>query len=144
MAQPFRRIPPPPQTQSRASKTFAIPTLDGSLTLQGIYHWHLHHSPQHRIFVFARADGSVRTIYWAEAVGAIYRAARLFDAIMTPGNGQRPPVVAIVANGCSGITSSHSQLLRLVHSSFVRQHLLLRDYDGSNVRKHRFLPHFDA
>ncbi|KAF8908295.1 acetyl-CoA synthetase-like protein [Mucidula mucida] len=119
MAQPFRRIPPPPQTQSRASKTFAIPTLDGSLTLQGIYHWHLHHSPQHRIFVFARADGSVRTIYWAEAVGAIYRAARLFDAIMTPGNGQRPPVVAIVANGCSDSISYFVTMMGLMFANIV-------------------------
>ncbi|KAF9012818.1 acetyl-CoA synthetase-like protein [Hymenopellis radicata] len=117
MAQPFRRIPPPPQTQGRVTKTFAIPTLDGSLTLQDIYSWHLHHSPQHRIFVFARADGSVRTIRWAEAVAAIYRAARLFNTVITPG--QRPPVVAIVANGSSDSISYFVTMMGLMCANIV-------------------------
>ncbi|KAK0463970.1 uncharacterized protein EV420DRAFT_1638889 [Desarmillaria tabescens] len=90
-----RTIPPPPQPQGFFSSTFRAPPLDGSLTILEIYAWHLQHSPNHRMFVYAREDGSVRTINWAEAVAAIYTGAQLmrrripFEA--------KPPVVAILS-----------------------------------------------
>ncbi|PBK69905.1 acetyl-CoA synthetase-like protein [Armillaria solidipes] len=74
-----RVIPPPPQKQGEQSTTFLPPPIDGSFTVQQMYDWHLHHSPNHRIFVYAREDGSLRNICWAEAVAAAYTCARLMN-----------------------------------------------------------------
>ncbi|SJL02273.1 uncharacterized protein ARMOST_05599 [Armillaria ostoyae] len=88
-------IPPPPQKQGGQSTTFLPPPLDGSITVQQMYDWHLHHSPNHRIFVYAREDGSLRNICWAEAVAATYTCARLMNnRILFKG---KPPVVAILS-----------------------------------------------
>ncbi len=60
-----------------------------------MYDWHLQHSPNHRIFVYAREDGSLRNICWAEAVTAAYTCARLMnDRILFK---EKPPVVAILS-----------------------------------------------
>ncbi|KAK0453913.1 hypothetical protein EV421DRAFT_2007167 [Armillaria borealis] len=88
-------IPPPPQKQGEQSTTFLPPPIDGSFTVQQMYDWHLHHSPNHRMFVYAREDGSLRNIYWAEAVTAAYTCARLMNnRILFKG---KPPVVAILS-----------------------------------------------
>ncbi|KAK0447907.1 uncharacterized protein EV420DRAFT_1713021 [Desarmillaria tabescens] len=71
-----RVIPPPPHKQA-------------------IYDWHLQHSPNHRLFVYSREDGSIRTICWSEAVVAIYTGARLIKSLV-PFNSDKPPVIAIL------------------------------------------------
>ncbi|KAJ7842962.1 hypothetical protein B0H14DRAFT_2779739 [Mycena olivaceomarginata] len=76
MAQP-RHLPPPPQTQARSSSTFVPPPLDGSLTIPQLYDWHFHRTTNHRLFVYPRADGSVRTIYWPDGVQAVYVGAKI-------------------------------------------------------------------
>ncbi|PBK78299.1 acetyl-CoA synthetase-like protein [Armillaria solidipes] len=90
-----RAIPPPPQPQGLSSPTFRVPPLDGSLTIQEIYAWHRQQSPSHRLFVYAREDGSVQTINWAEAVAAIYTGARLMRRRLQ--SATKPPVVAILS-----------------------------------------------
>lgn len=90
-----RVIPPPPQKQGEQSTTFLPPPIDGSFTVQQMYDWHLQHSPNHRIFVYAREDGSLRNICWAEAVTAAYTCARLMnDRILFK---EKSPVVAILS-----------------------------------------------
>ncbi|KAJ6464064.1 hypothetical protein C8R45DRAFT_1025143 [Mycena sanguinolenta] len=98
MQQP-RSLPPPPQTQALRSSTFTPPPLDGTLTIAQIYDWHFKHTPLHRLFVYARADGSIREIHWPEAVQAIYTGAHIlrnrFQWIARTGE---MPVVAILAS----------------------------------------------
>ncbi|KAJ7655842.1 hypothetical protein DFH06DRAFT_992336 [Mycena polygramma] len=94
-----RSIPPPPQTQARRSTTFAPPALDGSLTIPQIYNWHSKNTSFHRLFVYTRQDGTTRTIYWPEAVQAVYVGAQIlrnrFD--WTAGTSQMP-VVSVLAS----------------------------------------------
>ncbi|KAJ7751462.1 hypothetical protein B0H16DRAFT_1419536 [Mycena metata] len=99
MPQP-RHIPPPPQTQARSSSTFAPPPLDGRLTIPQLYDWHFHNTPNHRLFVYARADGSgVRTIYWPDAIQGIYRGAKILrDRFNWMSGTAETPVVAILAS----------------------------------------------
>ncbi|THV08180.1 acetyl-CoA synthetase-like protein [Dendrothele bispora CBS 962.96] len=73
----IKRIPPTP-------RTFSPPALDGSYSLLQMYDWHREHSPRHRLFVFARADGTIREIYWPEAVSAIYVGAKLIRDRLPP------------------------------------------------------------
>ncbi|KAJ7191755.1 hypothetical protein B0H12DRAFT_1039746 [Mycena haematopus] len=98
MSQP-RHLPPPPQTQARSSQTFVPPPLDGSLTIAQIYDWHFHNTPNHRLFVYAHADGSVRTILWPEALQAIYVGVKLLRNRFNwvPGMVEMP-VVSILAS----------------------------------------------
>lgn len=70
-------LPLAPQTQALSSLTFKPPSLDGTLSIGQIYDWHFRNTPNHRLFVFAQADGSIRTILWPEAVHAIYVGAKL-------------------------------------------------------------------
>ncbi|KAF8990609.1 hypothetical protein BDQ17DRAFT_1433645 [Cyathus striatus] len=72
-----RRIPPPPQTQALSTKTFSPPPLDGSFTLIEMFEWHRTHSKDHRLFVFSKENGEVRTICWEEAVRAIHVGAQI-------------------------------------------------------------------
>ncbi|KAJ7204502.1 hypothetical protein GGX14DRAFT_460740 [Mycena pura] len=65
-----------PPVHARAS-AFKPPPLDGSLTMPQIYDWHLQNNPNHRLFVYARDDGSTRTICWREAVQAVHVGAKL-------------------------------------------------------------------
>ncbi|KAF8195302.1 hypothetical protein K438DRAFT_1968611 [Mycena galopus ATCC 62051] len=98
MAHP-RYLPPPPQTQARSSSTFRPPPLDGSLSIAEIYDWHFQNTPNHRLFVYAYADGSVRTINWREAVQAIYVGAKVLRDRFhwVPAAGEQP-VVSILAS----------------------------------------------
>ncbi|EGO01125.1 hypothetical protein SERLA73DRAFT_72094 [Serpula lacrymans var. lacrymans S7.3] len=91
-------LPPPPQTQARSSTTFRPPPLDGSLTFPQMYSWHLEHTPDYRLFVYVREDGSVKTIYWPEAVKAIYTAAHIIgNRIQWISYTSERPVIAILA-----------------------------------------------
>ncbi len=90
-----RVIPPPPQKQGEQSTTFLPPPIDGSFTVEQMYDWHRRHSPNHRIFVYAREDGSLRNICWAEAVTAAYTCARLMNNRIP--FKEKPPVVAILS-----------------------------------------------
>ncbi|KZT01340.1 acetyl-CoA synthetase-like protein [Laetiporus sulphureus 93-53] len=95
---PRRSLPKPPQTQARTSTTFCPPPLDGSLTLPEIFDWHLDHTPDHRLFLFAKDDGSIRTIYWPEGVRAIYAGAKVIkDHVGANVQNDDVPIVAILA-----------------------------------------------
>ncbi|KAK0483762.1 hypothetical protein IW261DRAFT_1332931 [Armillaria novae-zelandiae] len=110
-----RAIPPPPQPQGLSSPTFRAPPLDGSLTIPEIYAWHLQHSPNHRLFVYAREDGSVQTINWAEAVAAIYTGARLMRRRLRFAT--KPPVVAILS--LSDSITSFVTMMSLLRANYV-------------------------
>lgn len=98
MANPWTPLPPPPPTQFLSCKTFRPPPLDGSLTLCEMYEWHAKNTPNHRLFTFAKADGSMRAIYWPEAVRAIHRGARIVrDRIEPNPSCEEAPIVAILA-----------------------------------------------
>ncbi|EGN93439.1 hypothetical protein SERLA73DRAFT_172085 [Serpula lacrymans var. lacrymans S7.3] len=93
-----RLLPLPPQTQARSSATFRPPPLDGSLALPQLYAWHLDHTPNHRLFIYADQDGSVKTIYWPEAVRAMYTGARIIkDRLQQQTDASKAIVVAILA-----------------------------------------------
>ncbi|KAJ7325472.1 hypothetical protein DFH08DRAFT_886685 [Mycena albidolilacea] len=94
-----RHLPLSPQTQARCSSTFVPPPLDGSLTIAEIYDWHFQNTANHRLFVYARADGSTRIIHWPEAVHAVYVGAKILrDRFKwTPGT-METVVVGILAS----------------------------------------------
>ncbi|KAH7929530.1 acetyl-CoA synthetase-like protein [Leucogyrophana mollusca] len=77
-----RLLDSPPQTQARSSETFRPPPLDSSLSIPELYDWHLQHTPNHRLFLYAREDGNIRTILWPEAVQAIHTGAKIIRARM--------------------------------------------------------------
>ncbi|KAJ7229429.1 hypothetical protein B0H12DRAFT_1147826 [Mycena haematopus] len=93
-----RPLQAPPQTQALSSSTFSPPPLDGTLTVAEMYDWHGQNTPHHRLFVYARDDGSIRTVYWPEAVQAVYMGARILRERFgwKPGMGKLP-VVGILA-----------------------------------------------
>ncbi|KAH9934352.1 uncharacterized protein B0H18DRAFT_556620 [Fomitopsis serialis] len=96
--EPRRFLPRAPQTQARSSTTFRPPPLDGSLTLPEMFDWHLKHTPNHRLFVFAKGDGTLRTIYWPEAVRAVYTGVGIIQArLANTVAGDEAPIVAILA-----------------------------------------------
>ncbi|KAJ7753642.1 hypothetical protein DFH07DRAFT_921322 [Mycena maculata] len=98
MIQP-RLLPPPPQTQAHHSSTFQPPPLDGTLNIPQMYDWHFQNTPVHRLFVYARADGSLRDIYWPEAVHAIYVGAKILrDRFNWTAGTSEMPIVAILAS----------------------------------------------
>ncbi|KAF8200278.1 hypothetical protein BJ912DRAFT_1020035 [Pholiota molesta] len=91
-------LPAPPPTQALQSKTFRPPPLDRSLTLPEIYDWHLVNTPDHRLFIFADENQNTRTIYWPEAVKAVYNGARfLRNNIDRKQDSDTIPIVAILA-----------------------------------------------
>ncbi|KAJ7449030.1 hypothetical protein B0H11DRAFT_2079260 [Mycena galericulata] len=92
-----RLLPPPPPIHANASPTFAGPPLDGSLTIAQLYDWHFRNTPNHRLFVYTQDDGSIRTIYWPEAVHAVYVGAKIIRDRLewVPGMAETP-VVAIL------------------------------------------------
>ena len=100
-------IPLPPRTQALNCTTFALPPLDGTLTLPEIYDFHLQHSPNHQLFVYADRSGLNHTILWSKAVRSIHRAghivqSRLNDGLVKP---SCKPIVAILAlSGMSHIS----------------------------------------
>ncbi|KAF7358618.1 Acetyl-CoA synthetase-like protein [Mycena sanguinolenta] len=95
---PTRPLHAPPQTQALSSSTFNPPPLDGTLTAAELYDWHGQNTRHHRLFVYARDDGSLRTIYWPEAVQAVYMGARILRERFEwkPGM-EKLPVVGILA-----------------------------------------------
>lgn len=98
MFQP-RLLPRPPQTQALSSTTFKPPPLDGTLTIAQIYDWHFQNTPFHRLFVYAREDGSTRDIHWPEAAQAIYEGARILrDRFKWTVGEAHTPVVAILSS----------------------------------------------
>ncbi|KAI5119742.1 hypothetical protein M0805_008672 [Coniferiporia weirii] len=91
----------PPNTQALTSKTFKPPPLDGSLTIPGIYDWHLENTPDHPLFVYSDAQGHQHTITWPVAVKAIHRAAHVVHSRVGRDRGVdelHPPVVAILSS----------------------------------------------
>ena len=84
--------------------TFALPPLDGSLTLPDLYEWHSRNSPKHPLFVYEDKPGKLRTILYGDFIYGLDRAAKLctqvvgIEAIHEHVNA---PVVSIVGNlGC--------------------------------------------
>ena len=105
-----RRLRPlPPPTQALSCKTFRPPPLDGSLSVQELYEWHADNNPDHRLFVYSRADGSTHTISWREAARAIYACVKTIRARLgwTPGS-METPVIGILAPSGAHCCSSLS------------------------------------
>ncbi len=135
-----RAIPPLPNRQAVESDTFQPPPIDGSFTLQQMYDWHLQHSPNHRLFVYSREDGSIRSICWSEAVTAIYTGARLIKNLV-PFNSDKLPVIAILTmSGARFQNSAHIGLL----TDLVRFYHLFYYNDVHFTRQLRGLPHLPA
>jgi hypothetical protein len=90
-----------PNTQALDSETFRIPQalVDDTLALPELYDWHAKNSPGHPLFIFEEAPGSIRTIFWPEAVRAIHRAAYLVSSVMADNasSSRNTPVIAILA-----------------------------------------------
>lgn len=92
------------QTLPKRHQTFpsyALPPLDGSLTLPDLYEWHSRHSPKHPLFVFEDEPGRLRTILMEEFVQGLNRTAKLTtDAVgadsISPASGKNVPVVSIL------------------------------------------------
>ncbi|KAJ6583069.1 hypothetical protein DFH09DRAFT_978909 [Mycena vulgaris] len=98
MAHPLP-LPPVPQTQAIYSPTFKPPPLDGSLTMPQIYDWHFQHTANHRLFVYAQGDGTIRTIYWPEAMHAVYVGAKILrDRFHWVAGMVDTPIVSILAS----------------------------------------------
>ena len=89
-------IPPLPHTQCLSTETFAQPPIDGSLSVPELYDWHLVHSKEHPMFVYADDDNNPKVIFWPEGVRAVHRTARLIQQLGQD-TGTRRPVVAILA-----------------------------------------------
>ena len=101
-----RAVPPAPNTQALSSSTFQLPPLDGSLTFPELYDWHGVHNPKHRLFVFARSDGSVREILLPEAAHAIHVGARIIAERMgTNVDTEDSAVIGIVAPSGKSVRS---------------------------------------
>ncbi|KAJ7618639.1 hypothetical protein FB45DRAFT_1097256 [Roridomyces roridus] len=62
--------------------------------------WHFEHTPNHRLFVHPRADGSTHTIYWREALQAIYVGAALLRSRFgwTPGVHMADTVISVLVS----------------------------------------------
>lgn len=88
-----------PQTQALFSDTFVPPPLDGSLTLNEIYDWHLEHNPEHRLFMCARHGQLPRVIHWGEAGRAVLRGTQIIKRMVSdaPFDHTKLPVIAILA-----------------------------------------------
>ncbi|KZT73185.1 acetyl-CoA synthetase-like protein [Daedalea quercina L-15889] len=91
-------LPAPPHTQGLSSVTFKNPPLDGTLSLPELCDWHGQHSPDHRLFVYAEDDGTIKNVKWARASEAIRRSAQLVRERLgwTPGTSENS-VVAILS-----------------------------------------------
>ncbi|KAH7912698.1 hypothetical protein BJ138DRAFT_1083028 [Hygrophoropsis aurantiaca] len=121
MANTRRTLNPPPQTQALSSATFRPPPLDGSLTIPEIYDWHLEHTPNHRLFVYAQNDGNIRSIFWPEAVRAIHVAANIIKArIGLEGGIEDVKIVAILASSdCIPYFITKIGIMRANHIAFL-------------------------
>lgn len=140
--------------QAVASKTFKPPPLDGSLSMLGMYDWHLDHTPNHPLFQYkARHTTHIHTILWPEAIRGIHRSARYVQScidritrdLTKPISG--PPVIAILGHiGKHSHTSSDQQRCFFWDSSlmcsFRHSPLLLSEY-GSHARWVRSVSNFD-
>ncbi|KAH9911161.1 uncharacterized protein B0H18DRAFT_945218, partial [Fomitopsis serialis] len=102
MSPPQRLLPAPPSTHGLSSTTFRPPPLDGSLTLPELCDWHGEHSANHRLFVYAEDDGTVKNILWSSASQAIRRAAELVKQRLGDKQGKNGDrVVAILSSSDS-------------------------------------------
>jgi hypothetical protein len=90
-----------PKTQALNSETFQVPQAlaDDSLSLPELFDWHLENSPRHPLFMFEDGPGSIRTIFWPEAVRAMHRAAYRVSSTVKDNASSRSymPTIAILA-----------------------------------------------
>jgi hypothetical protein len=93
-------IPAPPQTQALNSPTFILPPLDGSLTLPEICDFHLQHSPNHPVFVYADEPGSTRSIMWHEVVRGLHQAGHIVRSRVEAERLEPPREIPIIALLC--------------------------------------------
>lgn len=125
----------PPPLYHPSCPTFALPPLDGSLTLPDLYEWHSKNSPNHPLFVYEDEPGRLRTILYGGFIHGLDRAARLCTkfvgtkAIQEGGVNAPVPVVSIVGNLGSRAYSSNdsrtSPLTLLTTDSITYTCLLL-------------------
>jgi hypothetical protein len=84
--------------QGANSNTFTRPPLDidHDATIPSLFAHHAVHSPKHKLFVFDKEDGTVRTIDYAEAYRAIRNSAGILkrDYMRVVLNGKVKPKIA--------------------------------------------------
>ncbi|KAJ7579078.1 hypothetical protein C8J56DRAFT_1006701 [Mycena floridula] len=124
----MNRIPAPPQTQALFSDSFRPPPLDGSLTLAQIWDWHAENTPEHRLFVYANSDGSIRTILWPEAVRAVHTGANMLGSRVTHSFSAKP-VVAIVA--MSDSITYLTMMMSIMRTNFIAFPISPRNSPGA-------------
>ncbi|KAK7046200.1 acetyl-CoA synthetase-like protein [Favolaschia claudopus] len=90
-----------------------VRTLATGIPLSPMCDWHFQNSPNHALFCFSRADGSTQTIYWPEAVHAIWVGAKILrDRFNWVPGAAKAPVVAILA------TSDTISYFTMINSCF--------------------------
>ena len=93
-------LPAIPRIQGLTSTTFRAPPLDGSLLFPQLLDFHGQHSADHRFFVYAEEDGTMKTITWGRTVQAVLRSASLVRELLgwKPNlDAENAPVVAILS-----------------------------------------------
>jgi hypothetical protein len=90
--------------QGDSALGFKRPPLDGSVLLPEIFDNNAKENPTHPIFRYVEADGTLKTILWADAVPAFQRAAQIVRQQVAVPNPEMRPVVAILASlgSCAG------------------------------------------
>ena len=102
-------LPPHPDNQAIGSKTFNVPTIDGSLVGPEIYDWLAQNCPDHHILEYLDDEERVQSINWRDAVRASYRAARFVRKMAGASveealsESERKTVIALI--GASGESS---------------------------------------
>ncbi|KAK6984778.1 acetyl-CoA synthetase-like protein [Favolaschia claudopus] len=106
-------VPKVARNQALSCTTFKPPPLDGTLSVPQMCDWHYQNSPDHALFCFSRADGSAQTIYWPEAVHAIWVGAKILrDRFNWVPGAAKTPVIAILA------TSDTISYFTMINSCF--------------------------
>lgn len=93
-------LPAIPRTQALTSTTYRAPPLDGSLVYPQLLDFHSEHSANHRFFVYAEEDGTMKTLTWGHTIPAILRSALLARELLgwQPNAGtEKAPVIAILS-----------------------------------------------
>ena len=93
-------LPAIPRTQALTSATYRAPPLDGSLVYPQLLDFHSEHSANHRFFVYAEEDGTMKTLTWGHTIPAILRSAFLARELLgwQPNAGtEKAPVIAILS-----------------------------------------------
>ncbi|KZT73708.1 acetyl-CoA synthetase-like protein [Daedalea quercina L-15889] len=96
----YTLLPPAPQTQGHSCATFRVPPLDGTLSYPQLIDFHGQYSADHRLFVCAEEDSTIKSITWSRGSQAIRRGALLVRECLgwKPGVNESPVVATLSAS----------------------------------------------